>query len=302
MVIDKLKPVVEVLNKLGNERLAALVNLSLVVVLAHSLALFSWSFWPEETEGAGMGTVAPVAATGNQSRVDLRPVTALHLFGNTEVKPVVAEKPTIEAQETNLNLTLRGIVANDGQGGALAIIAVNNGPEQTYRPGDNVSGGARLEEIHPDRVILSRGGKMEKLTLPKEKSPEGMAMQSEANAPAALSRRRPARTMPSASSSSRLSEYREKLISDPQALMGLASVQPVMENGSLKGYRLAPGSDPRLFAEVGLRPGDVATMVNGIEVGDPTRMGDIINELTTASSLNVTVERNGRTQNLSINF
>ena len=84
--------------------------------------------------------------------------------------------------------------------------------------------------------------------------------------------------------------------------MKMARIRPVMEGGKMKGYRIDPGKDPKLFEEVGLKAGDVITTVNGVSVSNPSEAGNVLNQLTTASQLDVTVLRNGVKQNLSISF
>jgi general secretion pathway protein C len=51
---------------------------------------------------------------------------------------------------------------------------------------------------------------------------------------------------------------------------------------------------------VGLRPGDVVTSVNGIPLSDPTQMGQLFEQLSSARRLDVTVERGGRQSRLSL--
>ncbi len=51
---------------------------------------------------------------------------------------------------------------------AHAIIADGSGNEQSYFIRDSIPGGATLHQVHPDRVILNRGGMLEALRLPRE--------------------------------------------------------------------------------------------------------------------------------------
>lgn len=100
----------------------------------------------------------------------------------------------------------------------------------------------------------------------------------------------------------RLKAVRESILQNPQEAMQLINAQPVMDGGQLKGYRVNPGKDRRLFNSVGLRPGDIVTSVNGIQLNDPTQMGNLFDQLRTAGQLNVTVERGGQQRQLSLGF
>ena len=75
------------------------------------------------------------------------------------------------APDTNLNLTLLGILSNgsnDKDSRSRALISAQGGEEKPYSVGDDVSRGVQLTAIFPDRVILNRNGKLETLRLDKE--------------------------------------------------------------------------------------------------------------------------------------
>ena len=91
----------------------------------------------------------------------------------------------------------------------------------------------------------------------------------------------------------------QKLGVDPAALARQVSVMPVLENGRFIGVRLAGARDVPLIAQLGLQPDDVVTSVNGIALDSPERAQEIARNLAAASALNVTVRRNGKSENLS---
>ena len=82
----------------------------------------------------------------------------------------------------------------------------------------------------------------------------------------------------------------------------MVNAQPVMEGGQLKGYRLKPGRDRKLFSSVGLQPGDIVTNVNGIPLNDMSQMGAVFEQLSSANRLDVTVERGGQQTQLSVSL
>lgn len=282
-------------------RLIQWLNFLLVMLLAYTLAQLTWALLRSPADD--LTALPPVAPKANLPAetvsVSLDKVAALHLLGRSDEPPPVEEAKPIVAPETRLNLTLRGLVALDSQEGARAIISQGSGDEQPYGVGASVPGGATLHEIHADRVILERGGRFETLTLPKEK----MALN---NAPAKTARVPPpsggvGSVSPSADSR-QLRELREKVLNNPQEAMQLINAQPVISGGELKGYRVNPGRDRALFNSVGLRPGDIVTRVNGIDLNNMSQMGSLFQQLSSASRLDVTVERGGQRTQLSLDL
>ena len=76
----------------------------------------------------------------------------------------------IDAPETTLSLTLKGILAIEADGKGSVIISSNRGEDKTYQVGQSIEGadGATLHSVYADRVLLDRNGRLETLRLPKE--------------------------------------------------------------------------------------------------------------------------------------
>jgi general secretion pathway protein C len=100
-------------------------------------------------------------ATG--PRINPAQIPAWHLFGDPAVR---ADR--IKAPETRLKLTLQGLMNVDEPERARAIIGESNGKSGTYAIGQEVPGGATIERIQLDGVILKRAGKLESLPMQKE--------------------------------------------------------------------------------------------------------------------------------------
>jgi general secretion pathway protein C len=266
-------------------RLATWSTTLLVVLLAYSLAQLTWRVWPRAEEGVTSAPMTGTIATATGTRAQgpgLESLAALHLFGEHQAN--TTRQGPIEAPETHLDLALRGVVAGQGQM-AFAIIASGGRDERAYRVGAHLPGGALLRDIYPDRVILERNGRFETLKLPREAPAAGSSGKNGAGRlPAAVA--------------SKLRSYRQKLRRNPQAAFKLVQLTPVVANGRLKGYRIAPRAERDLFRRVGLRSGDVVTQVNGIAVDDPEKIGRALNRDRVA----LTVERGGRTQTVSVNL
>lgn len=258
-----------------------------VMVLSLALAQLTWrsvpqhdidGFLPPKTALQGATAATPSIAS----------LTESHLFGLPQALPGSA----INAPETTLNLSLRGIIAV-GKGRALAIIA-NGADEQPYKVGDSLPAGAMVHEILADRVILERSGRFETLTLPKESLENGAA-------PGVLH----GVAVPTAGLSApgaKLGEIRNRLRNNPAEVVGLNALQPVMENGQIKGYQLGDSPYTPVLREAGLSPGDVVTRVNGISVTDQARAAEIFNQLSTAGRIDLEVERGGAPMALSVDL
>lgn len=136
------------------------VNVVLVILLAGSLAQLTLTFLSGRFSPAvrpvpagGASTAEPASSAG---QIDYSTIAAWHLFGRMEAsQPVVAPPPVIPA--TPLDLHLAGVFfIEQGDSRALALIAEGSNLERGYRIGDSLPGGARLEQIQRDHVVVSR--------------------------------------------------------------------------------------------------------------------------------------------------
>ncbi len=280
-------------------RIAAWLNVLLVLLLAYSMATLSWQLF---ATSQSITTVSfPGVSSGAISRTSgpsLTSIAALHLFGEAGSVPASDAQAPIDAPETRLKFTLKGVFAGDRSDNAMAIITSGGNDEKSYRVGDVVAGAATLHQILGDRVILKRGEQLETLYLPKEA--DGLVVTA---APPVHKRVVPSNinSVPARPlHTDNIGQLRQQLMENPQDALQLINAQPVMENGQLTGFRVNPGKDRALFARVGLRPGDIITAVNGMQLSDATQMGEVFQQLKSAQQLNVTINRGGREQQLDL--
>ena len=299
---DNLLPRVAALGT--DKRLPWVAAVLLTVLLAQGLATLTWELLPRPAIQA-----IPISNTGSlrapaqrqQDQQQARQLAQWHLFGET---PKAAPPPinrVTEAPDTRLNLKLLGVLASANPSGARAIISDGKGQEDAYAIGENLPGNAVLREIYADRVILEHRGRLETLRLPKE-AEQGVNVSvgrsAEANLPkGGVGVLDTATAEPSAL----LRQYREALVSDPQSLMSLVQAVPELDKatGRLKGYRISPGRDRQLLGRFGLVNGDIVTAVNGVPLDNPIKGLEILRDLTTASSVNLDVERKGVMQSFT---
>lgn len=275
----------------------ALFNLLLVVWIAAQLAALTWAILPQpRSPQARPDTLAGAGKSANPYIALIEKLPGLHLMGEPSVAAPVASAAPVDAPDTQLRLTLRGALASDNKADARAIIADSSGKEEQYAIGDTVPGNAELSQIYPDRVILKRSGRYETLRLPNDESGAGRAP---------LSGGRSA-TLPLAGNTAetpaeRLRQIREQIMNSPRSLYGMIRATPKTdEHGHTMGYMVSPGRDPRLFNQVGLRPGDVVLEVNNMSLADPANGAKALKSLQEGQQVTVKLLRGGVERTLTI--
>jgi len=234
---------------------ATAVNVLLVILLAHTLARFAWSILVPQAPVAlqtheGVNVRETTITPGLPAGVEYAVIAGWHLFGQANaVQPVESPAPGVAAAAP-LSLRLAGIFFIE-QGGsrALALIAEGGNLEHSYRVGDLLPGGSRLELIQRDHVVISHDGRQEQLYLPKSTGTEGEAGSPGSGAPPITPEGEPEEEPttfrePQVIDASAVAErLRSKVIKRPQALEGFAFVSPAVQNGQCVGFRLRPGPD-----------------------------------------------------------
>lgn len=267
------------------------VALLLVILIGWQVAKAVWLLLPSP-EPAALPPVQPASrsATPAAGSVSVDRIVAAHLFGKADAgAPQVAMSEEQDAPDTQLSLELRGTIAASEENRALAIIAERGGAERVYVIGDAVPGGATLHAVHFDRVLLRRGGRLEALRLPRSEDTPANRRASTIAPPRA--------TAPPV----RAASVREVVQQSAAGLTEVIRPQPVFKDGRQQGYRVYPGRQRQQFAQLGLRPGDLITQINGMALDDPARGMEIFRSLADATSVTVTVDRNGEIEMLTLN-
>ena len=282
-------------------RLAVWATGALVLLLAYSMAQLVWMLFPAPAAEDTLGAMESRQAPASVERAPLN-LGRLHLFGKAQAKKDKPGAVTEEAPDTKLRLTLRGVVATGDQEMARAIISEPAGEEKYYALDDKLPGGAVLKEIAADRVILqTRAGRMETLRLPKEFGGSGRSTSPGRTATSGRGTADRNRIVPRISAAE-LRDYRDKMLSNPQELVGLVRTRPVKKGGEIKGFKLFPGKDRALFKRLGLRSGDVIVSVNGMELNDPASGLALLSQLSSATEISVVLERRGQRQTVTMSL
>lgn len=237
------------------------------------------------TRLAGAGSApAPaqltIAASGPRP-VDVAGIASGHLFGAAPV--AVAGTGATSAPRTTMALILSGIIAVNRPNEGMAIIGPSATQVKVYAVGDSVPGGARLHAVYDDRVLLDRAGRLEALMLPRNVAAGPQST-------------------PTAGPGASFEHVRRVISEDPGLIADVMRPQPVFANGRQRGYRVYPGRNSQAFMSLGLRPGDLVIAINNTPLDDPARGEEIFRTLGTSSEARVTVMRNGRQQDLTLNM
>jgi general secretion pathway protein C len=230
---------------------------------------------------ASDGAPAPSAAAAAPA-LRVNEITSAHLFG--EAKSTVADA---NAPQTSVQLVLAGVLALPDPKRGLAILGPTATAAKLYTVGSAVPGGVNLYAVYKDRVLLDRGGVIESLYLPRRTPPGGVAADADG-----AERGNPAQRLAA------LAQGNGALLS------GLVRAQAVFVGSKLSGYRIYPGGRASIgaFTQLGFRPGDLITAVNGTPLDDPNRGSEILDTLSSSASATVTVQRNGQTMDLNLNL
>lgn len=287
-------------------RAAVVVNTLLVIGLAYVLAgwVATMLWGPSLLPGAATGVLSQglnPPTTESVQRADVASIGAWRLFGRTEATMPVAAAP-VPVAVAPLNLRLVGVFfAERRPDKALALIAEGAGLERGYRVGEALPGGARLEQVQRDRVIVSHGTQQEVLNLPRLE--ESQRTPTAEGAPSAEPAVEPVQSeipqeQPSSSREPRLIDAtavaaRLRGASGPQALEDIAFASPYVQEGRFLGFRLRPGRDQQLLQQIGLTSGDVITEVNGHRLDGPMQGLASLRELQHADQIKVRVLRDG---------
>jgi general secretion pathway protein C len=217
-------------------------------------------------------------------RVNAAVIANAGLFGAP--KPVVNNNANT-ATQSNIPLVLTGIIAASDPNNGLAILGENAAAAKVYAVGDIVPGGVKLHSVLSDKVILDRNGNLEYLALPRQNSGVGIAPPPVSNLP---------------TENPVAERMRQLIASEPGVISDIMRPQPVFAQGKQRGYRVYPGRNRQAFTRLGLRPGDLVTAINGTPLDDPARGQEIFSTLGSSSEAHVTVMRNGKQQDLTLNM
>lgn len=200
--------------------------------------------------------------------------------GSGAFQPFGRAAPGEGAQPTGLALELKGLIFARPAQLASAFIAVNGAQPVSVKVGDSV-GGATVQEIGRDRVILINGGRSEYLAMP-----DPFAAPVQPGAAAAV---------PGVAG----------VVPPPPPLTAPPPVAPPPPAAAtlLQRFNATPTADGLRIgagAPGGLRAGDVIQSVNGQSLADPAAAQGALAAAQASGAARVDIVRNGQRVTLTV--
>lgn len=248
-----------------------------VASVAVALAGLTWHLL-----GAGPTDPAPSAtAAAPAAPADIAPALALAPFGRPDAS---------SAQPTALAIQLRGVILADPPSASTALIAPTGGRPVSYGVGQAVPGGATIEEIAFNRVLLRVNGRLERLDLPKVSA----GGEAPSGPPPAVPQ---PGAVPATGPSDGSGAQPMQAIAPPPAPAAGADAASLLEGlGAAPvggAYRI--GADPSPAArKAGLLPGDVIERINGLPATAVASDRQLIAQVMAGGPAQIEVTRGGK--------
>jgi len=271
-----------------------LPKIMLVVIsafIAYQMAILSWAFYPQQNETYHW--TPPKASTiKNKGIINTRALQQQALFGEYKGEKAAPIRQNLEqVPKTRLKLTLVGVIAASDPALSSVIIEYRNQQDSYFVDSVITGTQARITEIYHDRIVINVNGEQQILEL------DGLGESS------TLRRSQPESTRSSrrnrAKKATELSIDREALLSNPGKLLDYISISPVREGKTVKGYRVKPGKKPALFKESGLKSGDLAIALNGVDLTNTSETLTLMKQLPTLTDISLTIDRAGEIHELT---
>lgn len=275
------------LPRIATLALCAVIGLQLAWIVA---GLFGGRDLPGPDDSASGDADRSSSAAADAGQATVARIAAARLFGDAAPPAAAGTGP---APPTSLGLVLVGVFAREDPEGGRAIIGESAAAARLHAVGATLPGGARLLEVHGDRVILGVGGARETLFMPRTATP-GLSTGTAAVPPLAAAEPGPARPMPQP-----LTPSATGAMPDPNQLVRW---QAILKDGRIAGVRVYPGERAELFRRAGLQAGDLVVEINGTPVASETGAAQFAQTLAASPSSTLRVERGGQLQELRVDI
>jgi general secretion pathway protein C len=163
---------------LGFSRLPVLAVIVLTLAMLASLGWQGYDIWESGGFQPSTNDSNPSADSDGKRSVRVPDISLadIGLFGKAGETAGAGIETTEDLPETNLRLFLRGVMAAEGDYPASALIEDSEGQTEAYVVGESLPGDASLHSVHPRRIIINRGGKLENLYFPELKASGGVQL------------------------------------------------------------------------------------------------------------------------------
>jgi len=300
--------VADFFSQLPQQKIAKVISVLLLVYIAYVFAQITWLVAPSGEYQASSNITAKKAKQNTKiSTVSLSSLKSLNLFGlYTDKIEEVEIVETENVPETQLNLTLTGVVASDNKAISAAVIE-NSGKQDTYSPGETITGTrAVLDSVFSDRVFLKHSGKLETLMLDGfDYTEKAKTIRPAATNRSSFTKKKSPRSKSRLTSPNVVDHRTNKMLSknakllkedinaDPSKITDYLKISPKRKDGKIIGYRLMPGRNAAFFQNSGLKSGDVAIQMNGYDLTAPSEAAQALSALKQDKEVSLLIDRNG---------
>ena len=260
-----------------------------VVSVAAALAGLTWRL-AGLNDGRTQVTLAQRPATTLLAD-DLTPILSLAPFGSG----------ADDVQASASGMVLKAIFLASPASASTAVIARGDAQATAFRSGQALGGGAVIQSIGVDHVVIQIGDRTERLEFPEPGSVAGgqpaPAAARSGQLPTERGRGAPAASPGPAGGSgmnpSVVEQYRQRLAASPETVATELNV-----TATAAGLRVGD-NPPAALRAAGLQPGDIVLKVNNQPVGALGNARAILDQAITSGGARVEVLRSGRRITLS---
>lgn len=265
-------------NARQQQYIANSMTFVLVVAIGLQLAWWSWHF-----SGPAQSTAANPAIGAPSRDIAL----ARQLFGGDGSSPV---SMTSSAPS---DIHLKGVFAVDGRTLSAAVVNLG-GKDQAVKLNQDLSNGAKLIEVHPDHIVVSRNGISERIDLDTYRGGSaggkaaGGTMAASVSAPAGSGFRLNVFS-PGQNNYSLSRQELNTVLQDPRQMEFLGRIGTAPGGG----VRVDEAPANSLSSKLGLQAGDVIININGQPVASPGDLARLYSQFGTLAQVRVEVKRGG---------
>ncbi|MGB1311095.1 MAG: hypothetical protein ACPG47_07770 [Leucothrix sp.] len=211
----------------------------------------------------------------------------------------------------NVSKTAINIPPKKSRSSAFAIMSLAGGSQTMYKEGESITDGVKVLEIFADKVtVKNRGVKQEIFLSGGENTAVAQGPTNAARSASIAAGQSSPR--PNASSQPRkraenlgqqdLRKLRSDIVNDVSIIAQYTAPEPLLMDGEVKGFRLHLSNRLRLLYQIGFRPGDVITELNGVRLNDPDTIQQTLYNFIGAEQLSVSVMRGQEEETFRYNF
>jgi len=185
----------------------------------------------------------------------------------------------------SLNLRLHGIVYKRNQD-SYAMISMQGSIQEIVSVNNKISEGVYLTEIAKKRIEVNYFGEQHVLLIENTQRTLASEMDQKTNV----------------SFNQQIEFLEVDKQRNPIRLFMIRRPYAVYSNGEFQGYKIMPGSNADQFKRLGFKSGDIITYLNGIEFTGPGMKEFVIQQLTHAMHIDLTVMRDNQELNINYGF